>query len=45
MVFTNEPGLCKDGAFGIRIEDEVVVTAHGCRSITNFDLDRDLILI
>lgn len=43
MVFTNEPGLYKDGAFGIRIEDEVVVTAQGCRSITNFD--RDLILI
>lgn len=43
MVFTNEPGLYKDGAFGIRIEDEVVVTEAGCRSITSFS--RDLIVL
>lgn len=43
MVFTNEPGLYKDGAFGVRIEDEVVVTENGCRSITTFT--RDLIVL
>lgn len=43
MVFTNEPGLYKDGAFGVRIEDEVVVTEDGCRSITSFS--RDLIVL
>ena len=43
MVFTNEPGLYKDGAFGVRIEDEIVVTENGCRSITSFN--RELIII
>lgn len=36
MVFTNEPGLYKIGAFGVRIEDDVLVTADGCRSLTAF---------
>jgi Xaa-Pro dipeptidase len=43
MVFTNEPGLYKDGAFGVRIEDELVVTETGCRSITAFP--RELIVL
>jgi Xaa-Pro dipeptidase len=36
MVFTNEPGLYKIGAFGVRIEDDILVTADGCRSLTTF---------
>ncbi|WP_068108745.1 M24 family metallopeptidase [Tropicimonas marinistellae] len=36
MVFTIEPGLYGDGAFGIRIEDDVLVTETGCRSLTTF---------
>ncbi len=35
-VFTNEPGLYKIGAFGVRIEDDVLVTETGCRSLTSF---------
>jgi len=36
MVFTNEPGLYKVGHFGVRIEDDVLVTKDGCRSLTTF---------
>ena len=39
MVFTNEPGLYKIGAFGVRIEDDVVVTQAGCLSLTTFPKD------
>ena len=39
MVFTNEPSLKKDGAFGIRIEDDLLVTADGNRSLTTFPRD------
>ena len=35
-VYTNEPGLYKIGAFGVRIEDDIVVTENGCRSLTTF---------
>ncbi|GGL66393.1 M24 family metallopeptidase [Wenxinia marina] len=36
MVFTNEPSLKKEGLFGIRIEDDLLVTEEGCRSLTTF---------
>ena len=36
MIFTNEPSLKKEGAFGIRIEDDILVTEGGCRSLTTF---------
>lgn len=36
MVFTDEPGLYEIGNFGVRIEDDVLVTAEGCRTLTTF---------
>ncbi|WP_163846436.1 M24 family metallopeptidase [Pseudooceanicola aestuarii] len=38
-VFTNEPGLYQLGGFGVRIEDDVLVTDTGCRSLTTFPKD------
>lgn len=42
-VFTVEPGIYLAGRGGVRIEDDVVVTAAGCRSLTSFT--RDLITV
>jgi Xaa-Pro dipeptidase len=38
-VITIEPGLYMPGVRGIRIEDDVVVTADGCESLTTFTRD------
>lgn len=35
MVFTVEPGIYLPGRYGIRIEDAVVVTAGGCRLLSD----------
>lgn len=35
-VYTNEPGLYKIGSFGVRIEDDVLVTEDGCKTLTTF---------
>ncbi|RIK84111.1 MAG: hypothetical protein DCC69_13055 [Hyphomicrobiales bacterium] len=36
MVFTLEPGLYRDGDIGVRIEDDLLVTEDGARSLTGF---------
>ena len=38
-VFTNEPGLYQIDNFGVRIEDDVLVTETGCISLTQFPTD------
>ncbi|MGB7241428.1 MAG: Xaa-Pro peptidase family protein [Sulfitobacter sp.] len=38
-VYTNEPGLYQIDNFGVRIEDDILVTADGCRSLTSFPTD------
>lgn len=36
-LFTIEPGLYRENDIGVRIEDDVLITAAGARSLTNFD--------
>ncbi len=43
MVLTVEPGIYLEGEFGIRIEDDALVTADGCELLTR-NVDRPFIL-
>lgn len=38
-VYTNEPGLYQIDNFGVRIEDDILVTEEGCVSLTTFPTD------
>jgi len=41
MVVTVEPGIYLPGAFGVRIEDDVLVTPDGCEVLTSLPKDID----
>jgi Xaa-Pro aminopeptidase len=43
MVFTIEPGAYVDGVGGVRLEDDVLVTAEGCEVLT--ECSRDLLVV
>ena len=43
MVITIEPGLYNENKLGIRIEDDVLITENGCKSLTKFDRDLRII--
>ncbi len=43
MVFTIEPGVYLSGQFGVRIEDDVVITEGGCHVLTRFT--KDLVIV
>jgi Xaa-Pro dipeptidase len=36
MVCTIEPGLYRIGGFGVRIEDDILITDEGCKVLTSF---------
>ena len=42
-VYTNEPGLYEIGNFGVRIEDDILITDDGCISLTTFP--KELIIL
>lgn len=42
-VFTNEPGLYVPDRLGVRIEDDIVITQEGCKSLTTFPKDLQVI--
>ena len=43
MVFTVEPGIYELGQIGVRIEDDLLVTAEGAESISTFE--RDILVV
>jgi Xaa-Pro aminopeptidase len=43
MTFSDEPGIYVEGRFGVRIEDQVVVTAEGGERLN--EATRDLTVV
>lgn len=43
MTITDEPGIYLDGKFGVRIEDDILVTKTGCQVLTQ--APKELIVI
>jgi Xaa-Pro aminopeptidase len=43
MTFSDEPGIYLEGRFGVRIEDQVVVTVHGAERLN--EASRDLTIV
>ena len=43
MVFTVEPGVYIPGWGGVRIEDDIVVEATGCRVLTKADRNLNVV--
>ncbi len=43
MTFTVEPGIYLQGELGVRIEDNLVITADGAKSLTTFSRDLQVI--
>ncbi|WP_147803395.1 M24 family metallopeptidase [Alkalicoccus halolimnae] len=43
MTFTIEPGIYIPGRLGVRIEDDLCVTAEGCKSLTAFPKDLTIV--
>jgi Xaa-Pro dipeptidase len=45
MVFTAEPGIYLPNIGGIRIEDDILVTADGHRVLTSYTKELDKVII
>ncbi|WP_112180240.1 MULTISPECIES: Xaa-Pro peptidase family protein [Paraliobacillus] len=43
MVYTIEPGIYLPGLGGVRIEDDVLITADGCETLTNYPKELQII--
>jgi Xaa-Pro aminopeptidase len=43
MTFSDEPGIYREGRFGVRIEDQVVVTVQGAERLN--EASRDLTIV